>query len=416
MNVSMSNKFFINGLGHFEYVVTLLSLDYPETFVARKISEELELFIFDEVENTSESVTWVCSPISIDDLDALNKGTKTLNSCFVGPRNTPKPGYLVTSYAGKEQAEYKKIENLMPYISDIDVYVPEFVEDKHGAGVLALATKKVLFSLVIDEKKYADPFIDIARLTDNTNSGKAFLTSLPYNIEIRNNKACIQSNQSVVINFEIADKKTEKNSKQLSIEQVEDEIENVEAIAAVEAIELALTSGDDENKLISALGNNKKALKNYNRFVSSISKNKKDKQIVQIARPNSPSSVSIGLSKTSLSSMATVAKESIKIMDEQKKQTGNIKCTGYFEMFDLKGKGRFRFICDDGKIYRGTKSPSFELKSDVIELRNSEYKYFVELEYSCYKVDGKDTDLSYELVSAEKERKPLQGELSFNGK
>lgn len=410
----MNDKFYIKGLGEFEYVVTLLSIDYPETFVARKTSDELELFIFDEVENNKESVTWVCSAISVDDLDALNKGTKTLNSCFIGPRRTPKPGYLVTSYFGKEQAEYKSIDNMSPFVSDIDVYVPQFVEDKHGTGVLALATKKVLFSLVINENKYADPFIDITRLTDSTNSGKAFLTSLPYNIEIRKNKACIQSNQSVVINFEITDKKDTKNSKQLHIKEVENATENVESIAAAEAIELALNSGNDENKLISALGNNKKSLKSYNRFVSSISKNKKDNQIIQIAKPNGASNVSINISKESLNSMANVAKESIKIMNEQKKQTGNLKCVGYFEMFDLKGKGRFRFICDDGRIYRGTKSSSFDSKSDVIELKDSDSKYLIYLECSSYRIDGKDTDLTYELVSAEKEKKPFQNELSFN--
>lgn len=412
--VLMNNKrFYIKNFGEFEYVVTLLFVDYPETFVARRVGEECELFIFDEVNNNENSITWISCPISLDEFYGLNKGTITLNSCFMGPRKTKKAGYLVTSQSGKEEAEYKLIEDVTPYLADNDVYVPQFIEDSHGSNVLSLATGKVLFSVVVDEKEYSNPFFDISKLNSNTNDGKAFLKSLPYNIEVRNNKACIQTNRSIVINFEISDKPIkDTGSKQLKIEQIEQETSNVESIAALKAIEKALTSGDDKEALISALGNSKKAVNKYRKFVSTISKNKTNRQIVQMVNPNGVSSSMIEMNKETASKMAKNAEESICIMDANNKKTGLLYKAGYFEMFDLKGK--FRFIGDDGKIYRGIKSSEFNIsKCPAIEMKDSESRYTIEMKSISYEFDGKTTDFSYELISVKKEPKPVQGGLGF---
>ncbi len=411
----MSNKrFFIKNLGEFEYLVTLLSVDYPETFVARKIGEECDIYIFDEIKNDENSITWICSAITIDELDGLNKGIRTLNSCFYGPRKTKKQGYLVTSSANKEEADCLLIDDTSKYVAERDVYVPQFVEDNHGSSVLSLATGKVLFSLVLDDKKNADPFFDIRRLTTSTNDGKAFLQSLPYNISVKDNKACIQSNQSIVINFEISDKPIKlANSKQLTIEQIDESIDNVESLAALNAIEKAFNSGDDKEKLISALGNNKNAIKKYHKFVSTISKNKNEKQLIQTIKPNFAKSNSIELNKKSLQELSNQASKSIELMNSQSKKTSTIIKAGYFEMFDIKGKGRFRFIADDKTIYRGTKSNVFDINKCPIEMQDSESKYIIEMNSLSYAIDGKETELSYELVSVKKEPKPLQGKLEI---
>lgn len=410
----MNNKrFYIKGLGEFEYVVTLLFVDYPETFVARRIGEECELFIFDEIQNDKDSITWISCPISLDEFYGLNKGTVTLNSCFMGPRKTKKAGYLVTSRSGKEEAEYILIENTTPYLADNDVYVPQFIDDSHGSNILSLATGKVLFSVVVDEKEYSNPFFDINKLNNNTNDGKAFLKSLPYNIEVRNNKACIQTNRSIVINFEISDKPIkDTNPKQLKIEQIEQESSNVESIAALKAIEKALNSGDDKEALISALGNSKKAVSKYRKFVSTISKNKANRQIVQLISLNGASTSKVEVNKETASQLTKNAEESIFIMDANNKKTGSLNKAGYFEMFDLKGK--FRFIGDDGRIYRGIKSSDFDInKCPAIEMKDSESRYIIEMKSISYEFDGKSTDFSYELLSVTKEPKPVQGDLEL---
>lgn len=410
-----NKKFFIKDFGEFEYVVTLLSTDYPETFVARRIGEECELFIFDEIKNTNNSISWITSPITLDQLYGLNKGTVTLNSCFLGPRKSKKKGYLVTSESGKEEAKYQLIEDLSPYVAENDVYVPEFIEDSHGSNVLALATDKVLFSVVLDEKEYADPFFDITRLTTSTNDGKSFLKSLPFNIEVRNNKACIQTNKSIVINFEISDKQIDNfDSKQMRIEQIENKVKNIESLAALEAIEKALNSGDDKQQLISALGNNKSTIEKYQKFVSTISKNKSERQIIQMVKPTISRTSKIEFDKNSLRTIASNAKESISIIDSQNKKTGFIICAGYFEMFDLKGKGKFRFIGDDGKVYRGVKSSEFDAKNmSPIEMKDSDFRFIIRMEWSSYDVGGKSTDCSYELISVKKEPRPIQQKLKI---
>lgn len=409
----MNNKrFFIKGLGEFEYVVTLLSVDYPETFVARKVGEECELFIFDEVKSDANSITWISCHISLDEFYGLNKGTVTLNSCFMGPRKTKKAGYLVTSQSEKEEAEYILIEDVAPYLADNDVYVPQFIEDSHGSNILSLATGKVLFSVVVDEKEYSNPFFNINKLTNNTNDGKAFLKSLPFNIEVKNNRACIQTNRSIVINFEISDKQVvDVNTKQMRIEQIEEESKNVESLAALRAIEEALNSGDSKEKLISALGNSKRAVDKYRKFVSTISKNKAPRQIVQMVGPNGLQASRIELNKEKASNMAKVADESIFVMDSKNKKNGTIHKSGYFEMFDLKGK--FRFIGDDGVIYRGIKSLSFDKNTCPIEIKDSDYRYVIEMKSISYEFDGKSTDFSYELVSVTKEPRPIQAELEL---
>lgn len=119
----MNKKFCVENLGELEFVLRLIENDYPTAFIAKKVDSENELFIFDEYDNDETSVTWICAQISIDDLDDLNKGLKTLNSCFLGPRNTKKEGFLVTSKAGNKRATCFPLDDLTAYLAKKDVFV-----------------------------------------------------------------------------------------------------------------------------------------------------------------------------------------------------------------------------------------------------------------------------------------------------
>ncbi len=411
----MNKRFHVKTIGEVEYIATLLCIDYPTTFVVRKVNSNCELYIFDEIENDDNSIKWICSRISIDEFDGLNKGTKTLNSCFYGPRRSKKSGYLVTSISGYEVAECQMIEDVSRYVSDEEIYAPQFVKDDHGSSILALATDKILLSLVLNDEKYADPFFDITNLSDTASSGRTFLNSLPYNIVVRNNKACVQSNQSVVINFEISDKSlSDENVNQLKIEELEADIKNSESKAALDSIKRAFESGNDQEKIINAFNGDKNVLKKFNKFLGAIKKNKNDGRAIQfIDSQNDSPSNGVALTNEVLETTTANVVGSIKVLENQQKYTSEIKCTGYFEMFDNKGKRRFRFIGDDGNIYRGVASNSFDISKCPIIMQDSNCRYLVNMESSYFVINGKNTKSTYELLSAIEEKKPVQEEIKF---
>lgn len=411
----MNKRFHIKTIGEVEYIATLLCVDYPITFVVRKVDSECELYIFDEIDNDDNSIKWICSRISIDELDGLNKGTKTLNSCFYGPRRSRKPGYLITSISGHDIAECQLIEDVSQYVDKEEIYAPQFIKDDHGSSVLALATNKVLLSLVLNDEKYANPFFDISNLSDTASSGRTFLNSLPYNIVVKNNRACVQSNQSVVINFEISDKPLPNNNpKQLKMEELENSINNSESKAALDSVKRAFESGGDQEKLINAFNSDKKVLQKFNKFIHTLKKNNNNGRSVQFvdSQDNSQSD-GISLTNEVLDITTSNVVESIKVLERQKKHTDTIDCFGYFEMFDNKGKRRFRFIGEDGIVYRGITSNSFDISKCPIVMQDANRRYLIKMKCSYFVINGKQTKSPYELLFAKEEKRPKQEIMDF---
>ena len=412
----MNKRFYVKNIGEVEYIATLFSADYPVTFVTRKVDSSCELYIFDEIKTDDVSITWICSRISVDEFDGLNKGTKSLNSCFCGPRHSKKQGYLVISKSGNEIADSVLIEDTSIYVGNEEVFVPQFVDDNHGSNILSMATGKLLFSLVLNDERYADPFFDIKNMSDSATDGKLFIASLPYGISIRNNRACVQSNQSIVINFEISDKPIkESNDRQLKIEQVDNETKNIESREALKSIQLAFESGNDSEKLLTALNNDKKAIKKFNKFLNTIKKNKCGGRCIQFVDSNNEKPLkNILLTDEVVEIAYKNSNESLSIIDNQEKKRSHIIRTGYFEMFDNKERRRFRFIGDDKNIYRGIASNDFDITKCPIIMQDSKTRYIIKMEESYYIVNNRNTKPSYSLLSVEKEIIPIQETFKYN--
>lgn len=407
----MNKKFYVDNLGELEFVVTLIENDYPVSFVAQMVNSETSLFIFDEYDNDDTSVTWICARISIDDLDDLNRGLKTLNSCFLGPRNTKKEGYLITSRAGNERATCEPLNDLTKYVAENDVFVSQFVEDSHGSELLSLITKKNYASFVLDSKKYASGFLDFGEMKNKVENCRSLMNSLPFYITVKNNRTYISNSHSIVVNFEISDKKEKINKKQEKIKEIEDELANRESDAAIETLNLAFNS-QNTNDFIGALKNNVASIDKFGNFIESFDNKKTSDQILQLVSPNKKTKQII-INREKIDSLSNFVKDAKEKMKDDKRKSFKTNDFGYFEKFDSKSEGKFRFISNinKGAIYRGVKSSSFNASEHPIEIKDPLCTYSVTFECFYYEINGKTTKISYSLIAAKKESKPIQSSL-----
>lgn len=409
---NMNRTFFVESLGEMEFLVSLIEGDYPITFVAKKINSEAPLFIFDECSSDDNSVSWICSEIGIDDLDLLNRGLKKLNSCFKGPRNSKKTGYLITSISGLKEAKCEKKEDLADYLAEEDIFVPQFAEDDHGAGIYTLVTKTNFVSIVLDKEEYASPFIDFADVNKKYSKFGALCNTLPFEILNRNRRTVISNLHSVVLYVEVSDKEDkEKNKHQTKIDEIEEVLQNAESDAALETLASAFNSETTE-KLVSALNNDIKSVEKFDDFIETFSKKNQENQFMQFSSTKSKTR-KILLNKEKVDKLSSLVIEAKNQMNEQSKVVESLKFSGWFEMFDSKPKGKFRFIPYENKSskYRGDIDSSFDSAENPIEVGDPKTKYSIVLKKTYFKIGEKFTNPSYTLLLAEKEMSAVQLDL-----
>ena len=344
----MNSIFKIANLGKLKYVISLVDFDYPRTFVCKKVdSDSLELYLFDELNHGDDFVEWICTQISFDDLDRLSRGLITLESCFYGPRNSTKPGYIVTSNKDKEFAVASCSENISIYIPNNNTYIEPLVDDNHGSGLLSLVYESPFFSVIIKPEKYADPMIDTTRITNGSTDFKAMANAWPFGIETKNSRMCLSHTHSLVMYFEISDKKC-LNSSQGTLN--EEFSENAETHDAFEAINTILRKESTSEQIINAFKGDSKSIEKTNKFISEVKKNNKNNKVIIEAVDYSSgeekkiSIIHEEINDDTIINMTKRKEEVFKIIDDKNNHNiTNFMAIGQFLMLDTTGRKKFKF-------------------------------------------------------------------------
>lgn len=358
----MNDVFTIKDLGSFSFVVTLIEIDYPRTFVCKKAGcQSVELFLFDEFNHGTDFVEWICVQISVDDLDRLNRGYITLESCFYGPRKTPKPGYKIISKSNVEIADSLFIDDVSSLIIDNQTYIEPFIEDSHGAGLLSKIYDCPIISLIIKPEKYADPMIETTRITSGSNDFKSMVNALPFAIETRNNRMCFSQTHSLVVYYEINDKKNVSPGQGLIGEEFE---KNVETHNAFSAIKTILNSNSTDEQIINAFKGDIKSIEKTNKFISEVKRNNMHNaitiQAVDCSSGSSEKDVSFSneIDTTVVKSVNQRCQDVVGIISQKDNHLiSTFIKTGQFLMLDTTGRKKFKFQStendDEGTIYSG---------------------------------------------------------------
>lgn len=388
----MENKIFvIENLGIFEFVVSLVTFDYPEVFVARRISNKnncADLFIFDEIESTDDSVSWAATQLSFEQFGLLNKGRIRLDSCFYGDRGSPKKGYKITSKSGLEKATKIDVDDISSIINhELDYYVDQFVEDNHGIDALQLATGEKIVGVILDENERASPFINGSVVKDIINANSNFIKSLPYDLDTTRYNFAM--NQSVVVCFGLTNKGKSDPTK-INLTEEEDANNKKMVNDAIDLIQKALSPETSEGELLSSFSGQPEPIRKIKRVVNAIKKaNPQGNTIVTFSSNKSePSFQRIIINKNAEEIIKTRSNSALKTIEEGPKSTNTINATGTFKMFDgTKNNGAFVFRDEVTKTdYKGISHieiKSFEKEELVMELFRRRYRAKItELIYS----------------------------------
>lgn len=387
----MTDTFYINNLGEMKYIVSIVDFDYPRTFVCKRNGiKSVEIFLFDEYNHGDDYVEWLCVQISIDDLDRLNRGLSTLESCFYGPRNSGKNGYKVVSKKYDENATAVNIDNISTLVVNQQTFVDPFITDSHGADLFSLVYDTPIVAAVIKPEKYADPMIDSTRVTSSSNDFKAMINSFPFAIETRNNRMCISPTHSLVLYFEVSDKKIVGKDQLLISKEFDN---NKETHEAMEAIRTVLNPNSTDEQIINAFKGDIKSIEKTRTFITEIKRNNKDKtvmlQAVDYSSNNNKGfeSVFTEISTDIVKNTNIRCDEVVQIINKDENHIYNtFKKTGQFLMLDTTGRKKFKFQStekdDDGFIYSGfsdtavnglmvdddrKKKYTVSIKSDILE-------------------------------------------------
>ena len=388
----MDNKIFvIENLGIFKFVVSLVSFDYPVVFVARRISNKensADLFIFDEIESTDDSVSWAATQLSFEQFNLLNKGRIRLDSCFYGDRGAPKKGFKVTSQSGLTKATKIDVDEVSRLINhELDFYVEQFAEDNHGIDILQLATDEEIFGVVIDEKERVDPFVNGRIVKDIIDTNSSFIKSLPYDLDTT--KYNFAMNQSVVVCFGLTNKNKVDPTKIFLTE--EENANNQKMIDdAINLIQKAFSSETSEDELLSSFSGQPDPIKRIKKVVNAIKKaNPKGDTVVAFSSKKSKNNYKkIVINKSTETIIKKRSNGALKTIEEGPKDTREIHATGTFKMFDgTKNNGAFVFKDERTKTdYKGISHidvKSFEQEELIMELFKRRYKVkIIELIYS----------------------------------
>lgn len=342
-----------------KYLISIVDFDYPRTFLCKLDgSEELRLYLFDEYDHDDSSITWICVQTSIDDIDRLNRGLITLESCFYGPRNIAKSGYLVRSFYGEDEAQAEFCNNISSYLKNNQTFIDEFIsDDNHGALLISAIYEKPFMATVLKPEKYADPLIDASRLSKGPELFKTMVNSLPFLVETKN--CCYSQTHSLVVYYEISDKKIVNEGQG----QLTDEFAgNSETSAAFDALKTILDEKSSNVEIINAFKGDKNSIEKASSFISEIKKNAKDCPLEIHAIDFSDSGISqrfaLKIDKRIDKQVKNRSAEVVRIIDSEcNHSTHNIIAVGNFLMLDTTGRKKFKFqsINENGQkiVYSG---------------------------------------------------------------
>jgi hypothetical protein len=366
-------EFRVDKLGCFEFLVTLLEIDYPRIFVA-KIKDKPTIFLFDEIFFDDEKVQWACTQISFLEFDNLNRGMTTIRQCFFGPRSEIKKGFIITSERGREIASSESVNNVSKLIKNDDFYPNEFVKEDHGNGPLSLLFNQSLLSVVLEQNPYSSPMLSVSGLISCLTLGKNMLNSMPFCIDAQNNQTFVSYSHSVVLTFGISDKKDESISpKQCSL--IDQSFEETDS--AVFAFETIINEASTEKEIIDAFKGKKESIASCVSFIKAIEKNSNNNfAFFQLINSKESKNERKEISKNQIQKIETNARRSIEYIENSNKTSEKLELSGYFIMVDYTGKRSFKFQSNSKqmKIIRGYLSDEFLYRKESIVMKDKIYK------------------------------------------
>lgn len=394
--MNKGTTFVINGMGSLKIIASLLTVDYPRIFIAKTEENNPLLFIFEEIAVNDSVAMWAVSQITFGEFDGLNRGLRTVQDCYRGPRGEKRKGYRVTAYSNKNGADSEPVSDIFPLIKDGAFYPDPFVDEQHGAGLLSLVYETKFISTVLDSSSFAPPLISSTRAENAIAKAKEMLASLPFSLKTKNVRASLSYGHSIVLNIELSDKE------KLPAFSLAEPSEMSESSDASKALEVALSPSGTEVDVMNAFKGDKDAIKKCQSFVKEMRRNNPNgNTIFQIVDTKGGLSNSVIINKENDKLIQRKLSESIKGLETAIKKENNFVCSGVFLMLDTTGKMKFKFqsTSPNGSknLYVGFSSKTFN--SNNLKLILRDYSYTATIEETIYEGVFGATKPVYRLIN-----------------
>lgn len=340
--------------------------------------------------------------VSFDQIDSLNRGKITLDFCFRGARNTPKQG-MSFEKIGEDWIE-KIIPNIFDYYDFGATYVPEFVDDNHGVGLLSLIYQTNFLSIVLDKSSNSEPLMDIGEIKKIVNQFKEVVQKLPFNIKKEGKMISFSDRHSTRISFEIGD----FNDKDDTLTDQSDLHESNEAINLLaKCCSATILNEDDIAKVANVCGNDSSLMKVFQRVITHVNANNnsiRELSLIKFDEGEVESVLSETIDEKLETTVTCNTNKIIEKIEENTKKTREIDCVGYFEMIDITGKREFKFrtnIDDKTKTISGHCSINLSDKQIDLIVNNKVRRYKVKLVCEFNYDEKQVSNITYTLIDLE---------------
>lgn len=397
-----NNAFEIDGLGKFEHVANLKVIDFPRTFVCKRINKknDISLFIFDEYENKNDYVMWACCPITFCEFDRLNQGTQTIEECFTGPFGSDKEGFLIKNISGDAQPSVIHVAVMPEKVRTGTTYSESFVEECHGAGPLSLVYGKKIASFVLDNKKYNNPMFANSILSNNASKIKSMFSSLPYSIATRNSLISLSNAHSLVLNVIVSSRDEDDDELDLDVKNESDEV--------FDALNTILSLDSTEADVINAFRSKTDAIDKFESFINSFDGEILDnKPLIQLVDSKKMDVKIIPINKELKTGIIKKNKDCANRLKESEKQITYHDVCGSFLMYDNTGKRAFKFRSDiQNTIFKGFCVFDEDSLEKGITIKKK--KYNIKIKTTVFQGDFGTSKPQYEIVSVAEAKIPSE--------
>ena len=402
-----SNVFEIKGLGIFQHLANIKTIDFPRTFVCKELNKknDIRLFIFDEYENEDDHVSWACSQISFEEFDRLNQGIQSIEKCFVGPFGSDKEGYLIRNNTGEATPFVQKVSSMPQKVCRGETFSETFIEECHGAGPLSLVYGKKIASIVLDNNRYCNPMFTNSILSNNASKIKAMLSSLPYSITTKNSLISLSYAHSLVLNVIVSSNDDDDNELGFDVKSESDE--------AFDALKTIMSRESTENEIINAFRSKTDAIKKFDSFMNSFNtKILNNNPIVQLVDANQKKSTIIPISENVKDVIVNKNKECAEKLVQSEKEEQIFSDSGSFLMYDNTGKRGFKFKSDlNDDIYKGFCVFDEDSLENGITIKKK--KYNIKVKIIVFKGDFGTSKPQREIIGVEEAGEAKQLHLKF---
>lgn len=372
----LNKKIVCNDLS-FDILCTLVSIDYPRSFVCRRNNK---YYSFLEIENDNDKFGWNVCEVSLDDINQANLGKKNLQSLFMN-----KPSYQllfinnvptfteVSSFDGN----YSIMGNLFkPGFCDMDE-----VFDYHKLQSTAFATKENSLSIILEDEEKCSTGIIFKAI----NYLKAICANLKNPFDIFESKLAV-SHGSTVISFVLP------KDEGVILEG------RINAIGTESINELGNLLSAYESDIFASLDfkNKTKALSKYEKLIGEFKKTEKLNPKIVLGCVDKKTALSYKMADNFSSSKKRAVNTAIKtIKDNIVIAKKEICDTGLLTGIKTKNENSFTFSSKSGVDYKGSVDFSM-IGVDNFDVNGTIYEAIIEKIESIF--EGNVIKTNYKLI------------------